>query len=211
MMRGKVNSVSTAVALAVLLLCLTAIGSASAQTKSCTELSSATGKPGWMIVSGPGLSAPIAPVTVNPYPGWKSPSLPGSSWVSVASGYGSAPGNYTYEFTFCLCREGKHALSLSFFADNGATVYLNNTQIFATTGDYNFKAPVQTVNHGWVGGPGVNKLRIVVRNAGGPTGLDATLNITGASSSGCKEKREAEGSEPGRALLLTNKRSITKR
>jgi hypothetical protein len=203
-MSGKLNSVSTIVTLAVLFLCLTTVASVAAQTRSCSELASATGKPGWMITSGPGIGGPKVPVNVNPYPGWNSPSLPGSSWVSVAANYGSSPGNYTYEFTFCLCRDGKHALSLSFFADNGATVYLNNTQIFATSGDYNFKSPMQVVNYGWAGGPGVNRLRIVVRNAGGPTGLDAALNITGASASGCKDTKPREGSMTGRVVDPNN-------
>jgi hypothetical protein len=170
----------------------------------CSNLNAATGQPGWMLVSGPGISVPKVPVTVTPYPGWKNPPLPGSSWVSVDANQGSLPGNYTYEFTFCLCRDGKHELNLSFFADNGATVYLNNTQIFATSGDYNFKPPVQVVNYGWVGGAGTNKVRIVVRNAGGPTGLDAVLSITGATNLGCQVKTGPAGSIRGRVVDPNN-------
>jgi hypothetical protein len=188
---------SAAFATAVMVLCLMSVAGVSAQAQGCTELTAATGKPGWMLVSGPGINTPKVPVNVNPYPGWTNPPLPGSSWVSVNANHGSPPGNYTYELTFCLCRDGKHALKLSFFADNGATVYLNNTQIFATSGDYNFKPAVQSVNYSWVGGPGTNKVRIVVRNAGGPTGLNAVLNITGAAQSGCKVKTKTGDSAVG--------------
>jgi hypothetical protein len=142
-----------------------------------------------MLVSGPGVNTPKAPVNVSPYPGWKNPPLPGSNWVSPDANHGDAEGDYIYEFTFCLCREGKHILNLSFYADNEATVNLNGTQIGHTTGSSNFYGASNSVNYSWASGPGINKLRIVVRNNELSTGLDAVLKIAGASVGGCCQER----------------------
>lgn len=168
----------------------------------CSTLNTATGQPGWMLVSGPGVNIPKPAVSVTPYPGWQNPPLAGSNWISVDANHGSLQGDYTYEYTFCVCEGGKHSLSLSFFADNGATVYLNNTIIFATSGDYNFKLPAHVVNYGWVSPAGTNKVRIVVRNAGGPTGFDGVLSITGATSPGCPGT--SSGSVTGRVVDPNN-------
>lgn len=173
----------------------------------CQDLSTTTGRPGWMLTSGPGVTMPRLPVNVSPYPGWKNPPLPGSSWVSIDANHGRVPGlagQYTYEFTFCLCKEGKHNLSLSYYADNGATVFLNSTQISATTGGTNFNGTPTVVNYNWVGGPGTSKVRIVVRNDGGPTGLNAVLKVTGASERGCKETTSDPGSVSGRVVDQRN-------
>jgi hypothetical protein len=156
--------------------------------QNCPDLQTATGLPGWQLKSGPGVSSPIVPpVKVNPVP-WTN-VLPGSSWVSMDSKGGNGDvGEYAYEFTFCLCRAGSHTLNLSFLADNGAKVFLDSTQVFATTGIYNFKFPPQVVSHTWSGGPGTNTLRIVVRNDGNVSGLDAVLKITGATIGACPSK-----------------------
>ncbi|HEX8492546.1 MAG TPA: carboxypeptidase-like regulatory domain-containing protein [Pyrinomonadaceae bacterium] len=228
-MLRKLYTVSETLAFIVLVLCLMTASSAVAQTQQCPNLSTATGQSGWMLVGGPGIGAPKLPVNVNPHPGWKNPPLPGSSWVSIDANQGGAGGpaaNYTYEYTFCLCKEGNHLLNLSFYADNGATVYLNNTQIFTTTGSYNFNGAAKVVNYSWAGG-GTNKVRIVVHNEGGPTGLNAVLKVTGATGSCCQARTSApdaatgtvtgrvvdwrnipvrgvEVRAPGRAAVLTN-------
>ena len=173
----------------VLVLGLITAASVAAQTQECLNLQSGTGQPGWMLVSGPGVTGPRVPVNVTPYSGWAGP-IAGSSWVSVDANRGDTPGYYTYEYTFCVCREKpKAALDLSFYADNGATVYLNSTQIFATSGNHNFSGPPPRVVVPTYTGPalflGTNTLRIVVWNESIVTGLDAVLKVTGARGGCC--------------------------
>lgn len=200
-MPRKFATVSANLALTILSLCLISVASVTAQTQQCSDLSTATGQPGWMLVSGPGINTPKTPVNVSPYSGWQSPSLPGSSWVSTDANRGGPTGDYTYEFSFCLCKDGKHQLSLSFYADNGATVYLDNNQIFTTTGSYNFNGAAKVVNHVWAGGPGISKVRIVVRNDSGPTGLNAVLKISGATTGTCCSDLKTATGQPGWALV----------
>ena len=169
------------------------------KAQQCSDLNGATGHPGWMLASGPGISAPKIPVNVSPFPGWQNPPLPGSSWISVDANRGNLPGDYTYVFPFCVCNEGKHLLSLSFYADNGAKVFLNNTQIFATTGVNNFSGAPKTVSHSWASGPGQNILRIVVSNQGSVTGLNASFKITGANNC-CQIPKSSLGSVLGRVV-----------
>jgi hypothetical protein len=143
-----------------------------------------TGSAGWTLVSGPGITTPIAPAVVSPFPGWGT--VPGASWISVDPSRGSKPGDYVYEYSFCLCATAKTpSLSLSFLADNGATVSLNGKQIHATTGNSNFKAPPKTFTYSgsasdWII-PGTNTLRIVIRNDSSVTGLSASLKLTAAA------------------------------
>ena len=145
------------------------------------NLTTTTGQPGWQLVSGPGAGYPIAPVVVSPYAGWGA--VPGASWISSDANRGSQRpvGDYVYEYQFCLDRAAKGAsLQLSFLADNGATVFLNNQQIFATSGNMNFTGAPRTVSYsnsaGWII-PGTNKVRIVVHNESSVTGLAASLTI----------------------------------
>ncbi|HEV7767158.1 MAG TPA: hypothetical protein VGQ76_19310 [Thermoanaerobaculia bacterium] len=143
------------------------------------DLSTATGQPGWTLVSGPGAGYPKAPVVVSPFPGWGT--LPGSNWVSVDANRGGLPGNYVYEYKFCLCASAKGAnLTLLLLADNGATVHLNNQQLLITTGNRNFIAPPKTVTYsapaGWII-PGTNTIRITVWNESSVTGLAAALRV----------------------------------
>lgn len=144
------------------------------------NLTANTGQPGWTLVSGPGISAPQAPVVMPAYPGWGT--VPGASWVSVnAAGGSGAGGNYVYEYKFCLCASAKgQRLDLTFLADNGATISLNGKQIHATTGNGNFKNPPKTITYtgapaDWV--TGTNTLRIVVWNESNVTGLAASLVV----------------------------------
>jgi hypothetical protein len=150
----------------------------------------ATGQAGWTLVSSPGVTTPKAPVVVPAYSGWGT--VPGASWVSVDANHGNQGGDYVYEYQFCLCARvntqtvGKTSFTVKFLADNGATVYLNSTKVFATTGNRNFSGPPRTVTYtggpGWVAG--TNKIRIVVNNDdGSPTGLAASLTLT--SDLGC--------------------------
>jgi hypothetical protein len=145
------------------------------------NITTSTGQPGWLLVSGPGAGYPITPVVVSPYSGWST--LSGASWISSDPNRGMdrPPGNYVYEYQFCLSATAKGAnLTLNFLADNGATVYLNNQQIFATSGNRNFVAPARTVMYsnsaGWII-PGTNKVRIVLWNESSVSGLAASLNI----------------------------------
>jgi hypothetical protein len=199
-LRRKTMSRKLKFAIFVLTVCLFSVASVAAQTEQCSDLNTATGQPGWMLISGPGINAPKVPVNVSPYPGWQSPSLPGSSWVSTDPNHGGSTGDYTYEYTFCVCKNGKHALNLSFYADNGAVVFLDNTQIFTTAGSYNFNGAARTVNYGWVGGPGISKVRIVVHNDSGPTGLNAVLRISGASTGTCCSDLSTATGQPGWTL-----------
>jgi hypothetical protein len=149
----------------------------------CGDLNqtSTTGSPGWRLVSGPGITTPIAPTVVSAFAGWGT--VPGASWISVNPSRGSVAGDYVYEYSFCLCATATApSLSLSFLADNGARVLLNGRQIYATTGDGNFKAPPKTITYSgsasdWVI-PGTNTLRIVVHNDSSVTGLSASLKVT---------------------------------
>lgn len=143
-----------------------------------------TGSPGWKLVSGPGIAAPMTPTVVSPFSGWGT--VPGASWISVDQKRGSKRGDYVYEYSFCLCATAKApSLSLSFLADNGATVSLNGKQIHATTGNRNFQAPPKTITYSgtasdWVI-PGTNTLRITVRNDSSVTGLSASLQLKAAA------------------------------
>jgi len=170
----------------VLALGLITAASVAAQTPQCSSLQTGTGQPGWMLVSGPGVTVPRVPVNVTPYSGWAGP-ITGSSWVSVDPNRGSDAGYYTYEYAFCVCSL-KPALSVSFYADNGAKVFINSTQIYATTGNHNFsgapKGPPTYTGSALV--PGTNTLRIVVWNEGSVTGLDAFVKIAGASAGCCR-------------------------
>ncbi|HEX2835248.1 MAG TPA: hypothetical protein VHW00_19700 [Thermoanaerobaculia bacterium] len=146
------------------------------------DLTAPTGQPGWVLVSSPGVTTPKAPVVVTPNPGWST--LPGASWVSVDAQRGSAGGDYTYEYTFCLCASAKAPrLDVSLLADNRATVFLNNNQIFATTGNTNFAPPIKTVTYtatpNWII-PGTNKVKIVVGNDSNVTGLAAIVKVVAA-------------------------------
>jgi len=139
-----------------------------------------TGQAGWTLVGSPGVTTPMQPVTVPTIPGWAT--LPGASWISVDAQGGGRSGDYVYEAEFCLCSEAINPrMVLTFFADNGATVFLNGKQLYATTGDRNFQIPVKSLTYGgsradWII-PGTNKVRVVVNNVSGPTGLAATLTI----------------------------------
>lgn len=172
-------------------------------------LQSNTGQTGWTLVSAPiGVVTPQAAVTVTPpNPAW-APALPGSAWVgpSAASGTSNLPGGlYVYEFRFCLCRQEQGqqpVLSLLFFSDNGATVSLNGKFILSpfTPANNSFQhpsGPFPVVYAGPLAAndpkfrpcPQINTLTVAVQNQEGsdqkgtPTGLDAILNITGATAS----------------------------
>jgi hypothetical protein len=140
-----------------------------------------TGQPGWKLVSGPGTGYPITPVPVLPFPGWST--VPGATWISVDTNRGNllGPGDYVYEYSFCLCAAAKGMnLSLSFLADNGAIVKLNGHQIFATVGNSNFAGAPRSVAYSaapfWII-PGTNTIQIVVHNESSVTGLAALLTV----------------------------------
>jgi hypothetical protein len=162
-------------------------GPALPQDTKCEGLEAMTGKSGWRLISGPSVTAPMTPVNVTPHSAWAAP-WGGTSWISVNAGRGAgtSPGDYTYEYVFCVCRKGP-ALTLNFAADNGAKIYLNGTQIHATTGSNNFSHPQPVSYNGPAFVQYTNSLRIVVNNEGGPTGLIANVVITGAKPSRCQK------------------------
>jgi len=177
-----------------LVLSLITAATAVAQTSStsCGQstnpvLNAATGQAGWTLFSGPGVSVPKPAVVSNVTPGWGT--LKGARWVSVDSNGGNLPGSYTYEFTFCVCRFPAAAWTLSYFADNGAEVWMNGTQIpaAAIAGPQGFTGTPGGIttpsSFGLV--PGTNTLKIVVNNIDSVTGLDALLRVEGAVSGPC--------------------------
>jgi hypothetical protein len=170
------------------------------QRQDCC-LQTATGEPGWTLVSAPqGVQTPHAAVILTPPNGLYAPALPGSAWVGPTAGSGldDLPvGNYVYEFKFCLCHASHHQihhLSLLFFSDNPTvSVTLNGgSSLIAPTPSVSFTNPPGpfpvmfpgTAEPHGVGKfrpcPEVNTLAITVDNEGGPTGLDAILSISGA-------------------------------
>jgi hypothetical protein len=161
----------------------------------CANLTSATGQPGWLLVSGPGINSPQVPVNVPTLSGWANP-IAGSHWVSINANYESSvyvyPSDYTFEYTFCVCPQKKPSLALTFYADNGAQVYLNSTLIFSTSGTNNSSgapkgSPTLTPYIGPALTTGTNTLRIVVRNENySPMGLDALLKVSGAQPGCCR-------------------------
>jgi len=183
------------------------------QRQDCC-LQTATGQPGWTLVSAPqGVQTPHAAVILTPPNGLYAPALPGSDWVGPTAGSGidDLPvGNYVYEFKFCLCRANHHQihhLSLLFFSDNptvsvslnGGPSLISPTPSVSFTnppGPFPVMFPGTAVPHG-IGKfrpcPEVNTLAITVDNEGGPTALDAILSISGAIAStdgdcDCKDK-----------------------
>jgi hypothetical protein len=173
------------------------------QRQDCC-LQTATGEPGWTLVSAPqGVQTPHAAVILTPPNGLYAPALPGSAWVGPTAGSGldDLPvGNYVYEFKFCLCHASHHQihhLSLLFFSDNPTvSVTLNGgPSLIAPTPSVSFTNPPGpfpvmfpgTAEPHGVGKfrpcPEVNTLAITVDNEGGPTGLDAILSISGAIAS----------------------------
>ena len=174
---------------ACLIFCPVVVTSVAAQTP-CGSFTAATGQSGWLLVSGPGIGSPQLPVNVPPHAGWANP-IAGSSWVSLNASYGSVativPLYYTYEYTFCVCPEKKHALTLTFYADNGAQVFVNSTLIYSTLGISNFTGTASSTSYsGAALVSGTNTLRIVVRNDGAAMGLDALLKVTGARPGCCR-------------------------
>lgn len=173
------------------------------QRQDCC-LQTATGEPGWTLVSAPqGVQTPHAAVILTPPNGLYAPALPGSAWVGPTAGSGldDLPvGNYVYEFKFCLCHASHHQihhLSLLFFSDNPTvSVTLNGgPSLIAPTPSVSFTNPPGpfpvmfpgTAEPHGVGKfrpcPEINTLAITVDNEGGPTGLDAILSISGAIAS----------------------------
>lgn len=184
------------------------------QRQDCCLLQTATGQPGWTLVSAPQpIHTPRAAVVLTPPNSNYAPALPGSAWVgpTADSGIDDPPaGDYVYEFKFCLCHKQHNQnplLSLLFFSDNSTiSVTLNGgPSLISPTPDVSFAnppGPFSIVFPGPVAAhgvgtfrpcPEVNTLAITVNNESGPTGLDAILSIIGATASAdgdcdCKDK-----------------------
>ena len=183
-----VNNTSAATGLAAL---LKVIGAVAGPCPACAGFQSATGQAGWELVSGPGVAkAKPAVVVTSPSGvsngGWGS--VPGASWVSEDAQAGTdlpnSAGDYTYQFSFCICQPQGASIALSYLADNGATVYLNG-KTYATSGDKNFVSPPRLVTNSGPFVPGTYTLKIVVHNESAATGLAALLKVVGATSGPC--------------------------
>jgi hypothetical protein len=175
-----------------LVLCLAASAAlAQTPTTPCdgrSVLNAGTGQPGWMLMSGPGITVAKPPVVVpKPIAGW-SP-LAGASWVSINNTGGNQAGSYTYQYVFCVCSPQGASLTLSYFADNGATVQLNGKQLpgASVAGPKGFTGTASGVSN--YSGPllvtGTNTLTIVVNNVDAETGLEALLKVIGGSAGPC--------------------------
>jgi len=134
---------------------------------------------------------PRPAVVLNSHPGnWSAQS--GANWIGPKSTAGTtAPsGRYTYEITFCLCEGYKNPeLRFSGWADDTATIYLNNNVIssgFAYNGtpvNVFFIAP-------FLFHAGTNVIKVEVDNTfGGPTGLNLSGSIR-ATGGACQTRAQ---------------------
>lgn len=160
----------------------------------------------WRVATGSGAAAPV--VNATPDPGW-SPLAP-AGWVKPASATTSAA-TYTYTLTIVVPRcviGGRVSIKGQFGADNSATLWLGTTQISATSGGINgFKAP----NFGSFStslNSGTHVLRMVVSNAGGPTGMI----LSGAVITECPRSPElgaaVTGGEPAVACSCDEAKAV---
>lgn len=134
------------------------------------------------VAAGSTLVVGAAPVVAVPVSSWAV--SPNSKWLG-SSKTGEAKGEYTYELEFCLCWSFEKAvMNFTVWTDNEATVFLNSTQL-GTTSSTSFSGPGTPINTSSGFQSGVNKLKVVVKNSGGPTGmmLSGTFSASGASCS----------------------------
>ncbi len=121
----------------------------------------------WMVATGNGPAVPVSTNVSNP--GW-SPLAP-AGWVGPPALSGTSY-TYTLQIEIPKCTIGARVgLKGTFGADNSAILYLDNTQISATSGGINgFQAP-NFGSFSTVLTPGPHTLKVVVSNPHSVTGL----------------------------------------
>lgn len=140
------------------------------------SLDISTGVSAWE-VKGPGTSTVFNTATLSqPYPGW-APAQPGSLWVRP--GADETQGDYTYKLNFKLCSGFRNPdLNLGLLADNKImSVSLNGNSLpfvpALPAGNHFNITPILCSNNQFFK-TGINELIIVVKNDGGPTGLNVS-------------------------------------
>ncbi len=139
----------------------------------------------WQVISdpSPNTTEPRPAVSVAPDSAWDGPR-PGSNWISTyPSARNDTNGVYTLQFCFCIVRPVRNVrISFDILADDRATIYLNGTQIGATTMSYAFLADSMTTvtaNISALVVPGENCLTVELENTNNVAmGLDISGSIT---------------------------------
>ena len=150
-----------------------------------------TSDPRWQVTNVP--NADAAKVVIETAPVWPA-ALPGSRWISVSPRRGaSIPGVQRLAFQTCFCLQANAAgaeMNLQLFADDSATVLLNESQIGGPGGQFSGALPLSIHLSGAIGeGPfraGQNCLDVEVNDLGGVvTGLDlaGTVSARGGACS----------------------------
>jgi hypothetical protein len=156
------------------------------------KLSINTGSAPWRITADPlaGTTEPRAASVIQLVaPFWGAQA--GSAWVGPFPNAGLVPisrGNYTYEFSFCLCRGFSNAkLALSGITDDRARVFLNGTLLTPTLAGSG-SADVKFISATSPFVVGTNALRVIVTNSEtSQTGLNINGSIT-ATAGACHEE-----------------------
>ena len=112
-------------------------------------------------------------------------------WIGPFPNAGLVPvsrGNYTYEFSFCLCQGFSHAkLALSGLTDDRARVFLNGTPLAPTLAGSN-SADLKFISATSPFVVGTNTLRVIVTNSETSlTGLNIKGSMT-ATAGACHEE-----------------------
>lgn len=136
---------------------------------SSTQVNIDTGLAPWRVTTPQSQFQQIA-VPVASIPGSWTTLLAPAVWIGPP-GQPEDVGNYEYELQFyvpnCRIPSEIHVIGQA-AADNRANVFLDNGPLLAVVPGFTSPAPF---NGGPVTGTGIHKLRFVVTNDGGPTGL----------------------------------------
>jgi hypothetical protein len=158
-------------------LCVTRLPCCSCTRNDSPRIAIHTGSVPWRVTT-PSSPYPVAATPVSPLPstlpGWASE--PPAIWVGPpGAGINSPAGNYTYELEFyvpnCVI-PSTITLSGEMAADNSARVYLDsNPAVIHARPQPAYYVPGTLFSTAPITGAGVHKLRVVVNNLGGYTGL----------------------------------------
>lgn len=141
---------------------------------TATEIPIDTGVAQWR-VTPPGSAYQLAAVPIPPVPGaWTILLGPPAVWIG-APGAPETVGDYEFELQFyvpdCLI-PAEILVNGQAAADNRADIWLDTTFTGITVPSYD-NLGITSFVAGPVSGPGIHRLRFVVTNDGGPTGLVA--------------------------------------
>lgn len=139
---------------------------------TATEIPIDTGVAPWR-VTPPGSAYQLAAVPIPPVPGaWTTLLSPPAVWIG-APGAPETVGVYEFELQFyvpdCLI-PAEILVNGQAAADNRADIWLDTTFTGITVPNY-ANAGITSFVAGPVSGPGIHRLKFVVTNDGGPTGL----------------------------------------